>query len=40
MLMKIFSNKLMADTKKKHEIINSCQQKLHKKLSVKETERP
>ena len=39
MLMKFFSNKPMADTKKKHEIQNSCQQKLDRKLSVKETER-
>ena len=37
MLMEIFSNKPMADTKKKHEILNSCQ--LDRKLSVKETER-
>ena len=39
MLMKILSNKPMADTKKKHEIINSCQQYLDQLLSVKETER-
>ena len=39
MLMKIFSTKPMADTKKKHELLYSCQQYLDRKQSVKETER-